>query len=440
MTTITEQIVQFSINSTSSSVPASAVDVMRLSLFDWIAVTVAGANEPVSTITREMAAADSGVPEAYVIGLSQRLPARAAALVNGTTSHALDYDDTHFASLGHPSVAIVPAVLALADKTGANNGELQHAILIGMEVAVRIGMWLGREHYRTGFHVTATAGSFGAALASCRLLNLNADQTFHAMGIAASRASGVKAQFGTMGKPLHAGLAASNGVEAAMLAQRGFVAAADGLESSQGFAKTHDGEFNNSAFDDLGENFIVEQVSHKFHACCHGTHAALEALSALRRQYDIVPNAIDSIVIKVHPQYLDICNIVSPATGLQAKFSYQMVAALIMHQYDTARLDTFSDVICKEPKLVALHDKVEVATSLDIAETAAEVIVRLTDSSVLEHQHNLLDKIEFSELEAKVHAKVSSLLGKQEAAVLWDQLVTGTASPTQWMQSREMLT
>ena len=382
-----------------------------------------------------MASADGGREEAYAIGLDQGLPARAAALVNGTASHALDYDDTHFASLGHPSVTVIPAALAMADKTGASAQTFLEAALIGMELTVRIGKWLGRSHYRTGFHLTPTAGTFGAAMAASRLLGLSDSQTRHALGLAASRAGGVKAQFGTMGKPYHAGMAASNGVEVALLAAGGLIAAEDGLEGRQGFSATHHGDRDDSAFDGLGGAFLLPDVSHKFHACCHGTHAALEALNDLRNRHDVAPSDIERIGITVHPQYLDICNIASPTTGLEAKFSYRMVAALAVHDYDTARMETFSDAICDNPDLIGVRDRVEVSTDPATNETGATVEFGLRSGQTLMAHHDLLAQRDLTERSERIRTKVRSLLGEDCEASIWRHVANGDQTASQWMQN-----
>ena len=430
---ISNRIVQFAIDTKSTDLSSTAMQVLRLSLVDWMAVAIAGVDEPVANITRALVEHDGGAEDSFALGLSSRVPARAAALVNGAIGHALDYDDTHFASLGHPSVAVIPAVLAVADRINASQQQAKEAALIGMEIAVRTGVWLGREHYRTGFHVTGTAGTFGATMAVARLLGLNHQQSHHALGIAASRASGVKAQFGTMGKPMHAGFAASNGVESALLAQLGFIAGENALGSSQGFAKTHHGEFNDNAFDDAGGQFLFENVSHKFHACCHGTHAAIEAMQTIRDQYQIEPDSVRSIAITVHPQYLDICNITAPSTGLQAKFSYHMAGALVMNRFDTARIDTFNDSICSNITLRKIQDCVRLHTNPDLAETSAEAIITLSNGDKFHQTHDLLKSIELPQRELRVRAKCESILGTQQANNLWSQVAQGETLPTTWL-------
>jgi len=257
---ITRQLSDFASQKTNTVIPQSAMRMMQLSLLDWAVVGMAGRDEPVSRITREMVLEEAGATHASLIGHETRVPARAAALANGATSHALDYDDTHFAHIGHPSVAVIPAALAVAETSGADAAAMQEAALIGVEASVRVGVWLGRDHYQTGFHQTGTAGAFGAALAAARLMGLDAQGCAMALGLVATRASGLKSQFGTMGKPFNAGLAASNGVEAAMLVARGFEANPDALESAQGFGPTHAGQGLVEGLEGLGQDWLFETV------------------------------------------------------------------------------------------------------------------------------------------------------------------------------------
>ena len=196
----------------SEAIPASARAMARLSLYDWFAVTRAGANESVAKIVRGLVADEGGKEAASVAGLDKMVPARATALANGAASHALDYDDTHFAHVGHPSVAVVPAALAVAEEIDAPAPVALDALLIGAEASIRIGMVLGRRHYDRGFHQTATAGAFGATVAAARVMGLTRDETRNALSLVATRASGLKSQFGSMGKPFNAGVAAPIGV------------------------------------------------------------------------------------------------------------------------------------------------------------------------------------------------------------------------------------
>jgi len=418
---ISQQIATFAINTRRALIPESARNIARLSLIDWIAVAIAGRDEPVSRIVRQMLIDEGGSPQASIIGSRVKLSARAAALCNGTTSHALDYDDTHFIYLGHPSVAVIPAAMAMAEKIGLSSIEdFIDACLIGSEVACRVGAWLGREHYELGFHATATAGSFGATAAACRLLELSVGQTTHALGLCATRSSGIKAQFGTMGKPYHAGMAASNGVEVATLAAGGFCSNPDAIDTLQGFSATHAGEANNTAlWDELGSDYIFETVQHKFHACCHGTHAMLEALREARDGHGINASNTGSVLVTVHPRYLNVCNITQPKTGLECKFSLRMAAAMALAGYDTSREETFSDAACKNPLLLEICNRVTVSTDDTLSETMAQLRVNRPGQIALEISHDLNRAVGDELREAKLHNKAKGLLGEDRANRIW---------------------
>jgi 2-methylcitrate dehydratase PrpD len=223
------------------TLPEDVLGRARHCLLDWLGVTLAGAGYPVSRIVREEAADEGGRGEAAVFATKVRLPVAQAALVNGTASHALDYDDVIEAMWGHPTVGVAPVVLALGERLDADAGAVLAAFVAGVEVSSRLGVMMGATHYGQGWHATGTLGAFGAAAAASRLLGIDTEQTAHALGIVATQASGLKAMFGTMGKPLHAGHAASVGLRAASLARRGFIARTDAIECPQGFADAHGG-------------------------------------------------------------------------------------------------------------------------------------------------------------------------------------------------------
>lgn len=401
-----------------------ALAVAHMSALDWVAVGRAGIGEPVARITREMVLAEAGQGQASLFGSATRVPARAAALVNGATSHALDYDDTHFAHIGHPSVAVFPAAQAVAEAQGASLPEMIHSALIGMELSVRVGLWLGRGHYQAGFHQTATAGAFGAAVAAARLLGLGPDRMAHVLGLTATRAAGLKAQFGTMGKPYNAGLAASAGVEAAQLVAAGFEANPDALEGEFGYAATHAGAADvAAALDGLGEQWLFEAVSHKFHACCHGLHAALEALAAI----DVASQEVATITVHTHPRWLSVCNQPTPQTGLGAKFSYGTVLAMQMLGYDTAELKSYSETTCADPRLQALRQRVEVQAEDSLTEMQARVGVQRKDGSQLKGSFDLDAPMDLAERRDRVRGKARALIGAEAADEVWD-LVTGDGS------------
>ena len=282
MTSLTDEIIDIAVRP-AGHVPDLPLDFAKLSLLDWMTCAIAGTGEPLAVKLRQLAASESGQPVASVLG-GMRVPPRMAALVNGATSHSLDYDDTHFAHVGHLSVGIYPAALAIAEMQDASAEELVTSFLLGAESAIRVGMTLGRDHYNHGFHQTATAGAFGATLAAGRLLGLDHSQMRHAIGLCATRASGLTSQFGSMGKPYNAGIAAANGVECSMLASIGFTSADDGLMGNQGFVGTHlpSGSVA-SELDMAFDRYLFPDNKYKLHACCHGLHSMIEALQVCQR-------------------------------------------------------------------------------------------------------------------------------------------------------------
>jgi 2-methylcitrate dehydratase PrpD len=408
---ITSRIAAFAV-ARGDAIPGEALAVARLSFVDWAAVSLAGLAEPVSVMVRGLVAEEAGTEQATVLGLPRKAPARAAALSNGALSHALDYDDTHFAYVGHPSVAVFPAALAVAERQGASGAAFLEAALLGMEAACRIGHWLGTGHYNHGFHQTATSGAFGAAVAAGRLLGLDHERMRHALGIVATSASGLKSQFGTMGKPFNAGIAAANGVEAALLASQGFVSRPDGIECAQGFAETHAGECIDldASLAGLGDAYWFTSVQHKFHACCHGTHAVLEALMQLRARPGFAPGKVERVALRVAPRWLRVCDIPVPTTGLEAKFSYRLTSAMALHGLDTGALGVFSAETCTRRDLVELRDRVDVAGDPAVSDTAAHVRLALADGTSMELLVDLDAPLPLAQRRDKIAAKVRALL------------------------------
>lgn len=414
-----------------AATPGSVVDARALRwarhcLMDWIGVTVAGAGDPLVAILLDEALADGGDGDIPLVGLSQSLRPSDAILVNGAAGHALDFDDVNRTMHGHPTVAVMPAVLTAAIVEGYTLEEALRSFVIGYEIACRVGDMTGDGHYDTGWHATATVGTFGAAAGVCHLLGLDAERTAHALGLATTLASGLKSQFGTMGKPLHAGRAAQNGTKAARWAARGFVSRPDGLECVQGFWETQGPDATPYDMDwTPGTRFLIERNLFKFHAACYMTHSAIEANRTLRNRHDIDPVDVKKVTLKVSEGSLRMCNIPEPETGLQVKFSLRHTAALALAGRNTGAVDTFSDAVANEPDLIALRRRVEVEpVKIDRSEASkAEVIVELTDGRMLHEIHDVgVPATDLDDQEAKLSDKfatlVAPLLGTDRAKEL----------------------
>lgn len=346
------------------------------------------------------------------------MPARSAALVNGATSHALDYDDTHFGHVGHPSVGIYPAALAVGELVGASGHAITEAFLIGAEASVRIGMILGSGHYNRGFHQTATAGAFGATLAAGRLLGLDRTKMQAAIGLCATRASGLKSQFGTMGKPYNAGIAASNGVECARLAARGFTSSDDGLMGPQGFVATHsDAPDEQAAWAaPPPRTFLFEDIKYKLHACCHGTHAMIEAL--LPFQGKVCPDEIKALTLRTSPRWLSVCDIKTPRTGLEVKFSYNWLAGMVFFGIPTSSDSSYTDALPAIPDLGEFARRITVTGDPSVGDMQATGEFELDDGSVIPFAHDLGARLSPEALERSLRAKARGLLG-DEGDVIW---------------------
>jgi len=395
-----------------SDLKAPPRDLARLCLFDWAVCGIAGIPETVSNKLRDKAISEGGRANATLFG-GGKSPAPQAALVNGATSHALDYDDTHFAHIGHTSVVVISSALAVAETTDASLDELLDAIAVGSEAATRVGEWFGRQHYQMGFHQTATSGAFGATLAACHLLNVSEEETVAALGLCASRASGLKAQFGTMAKPLNAGIAAEAGVQAALWAQAGITASLDGLTA---FAATHHSENNDDALMGLGGDWHFSSISHKFHACCHGLHAMLEALSSVECNAD----EIRKIEVCTNPRWMSVCNIVQPETGLEAKFSYCFTAAMALSGVDTASIQSYTCETVKKQELQRLSECVSVLEDAGISETASRITIHLAGGEMIEASHDLLSPLTVEMRANKLYRKATGILGVRHTQRLWD--------------------
>ncbi|MET0780461.1 MAG: MmgE/PrpD family protein, partial [Microbacterium sp.] len=361
---------------TVNDVPPDVVSVASHCILDWFACATAGANEPLAAILREEFADYSG--PCTVIGTSRTMPPLQAALVNGAIGHALDFDDTHTIMGGHPTVPMFPAAWALAEELDASGPQLLAAFVAGFEIESRLGAGIGREHYSKGWHQTSTIGVFGAAAASAHLLCLDGQRFGHAIGLAASQSSGLKANFGTMTKPFHAGHAAERGLLAARLASRGFTANPDALQANQGLAQAAGGgTFRSDRLDRLGDEWLMPFTLFKYHAACYLTHAAIEATSALVAEH--AEETVRAVYLTVNPSIIDVCGIANPRTGLEGKFSLRATAALTVLGLDTADPATFVDPVIGGANVQSMLQKVRVETDPGIADTQTQVTL-ITDS------------------------------------------------------------
>lgn len=380
---ITRDFADWTAGLTADAIPAKAYERARHALLDWFAVTVAARSEPLLAILGEQYGGGEG--PCSLVGLEGGARPHDAALINGAASHALDYDDVNRRLHGHPTVCVATAALVLGEALGASGRDVLAAFIAGTEVACNLGERSDEGHYEAGFHATGTMGAFGAAAAGAKLLGLDAEGTAHALGIAASQASGLKCNFGTMTKPLHAGKGAMNGVIAAQLAAKGFTANTQAIEAPYGFAHTQAPDFDAGPIrPDPARAFAVEENLFKYHAACYLTHACLEAIGELRAKHGLTLDDAKAVTLRFRPTHLSVCCIPAPKTGLEIKFSIAHLAIMALDGVDTAALESYSDANANDPRYIGAREaKLRIEPDSKVDRMAGVVVVETGDGRTL---------------------------------------------------------
>ena len=374
-----------------AQVPVEARVAAGTAWFDTIGVMLAGTLEPSARAVQAAARAEGGEPRCRIIGTSDTTSASWAALANGTAAHALDYDDMCFVSLAHPSAPLVAAALAAGELARSPGRALLDAWVVGFEIEAVLGAAMNPRHYTQGWHCTSTLGTIGAAAAAARLLDLDRPAVARCLAVAASEASGLKENFGTDTKPLHAGLAARNGIVAALLAKSGLSASSHALDGPQGFLTAMGSERPElgDALHMLGGRWeILESgVTIKLYPSCAATHPALDAILDLRRDHRFTASDVEAIAIGVDAVTPTILTYARPATGLEAKFSMQhcAAAAVVMGRVG---LDTFEPALVHDARIAAVLPRIAMSVDSTLrtdapALTQARVTMQLRDGRTL---------------------------------------------------------
>ena len=319
---VTRTLARFLVEHRADAIPERVRHEAARSLLNWMGCAVGGSRH--ETVERALAALApfSGPAEATVLGRGERLDIMLAALMNGITSHTFDFDDTHLKTVIHPSGPVAAAILALAERRPVSGREFLHAFILGVETECRIGNSIYPDHYDVGWHITGTAGVFGAAAAAGRLLGLNEQQMTWALGTAATQASGLREMFGTMCKPFHPGNAARNGLMSALLAQQNFTSSNQGIEAKRGFAHVLATAFKPQEITErLGETWEVVLNTYKPFACGIVIHPTIDGCIQLRNEHKLAAEDIAAIALKAHPLVLDLTGKRTPQVGLEGKFS-----------------------------------------------------------------------------------------------------------------------
>ena len=380
---------------TTANVPAKTLGVAKSAFLDTVGVTLAGAVEPAARGMQKVAVAQAGAGPCRIFGTDLSVNSDWAALVNGTAAHALDYDDMCFVSLAHPSAPLVSALLALGEQTSASGKNILEAYVIGFEIEGVLGRLMNPKHYQTGWHCTSTIGTIGAAAACARLLQLDANATANCLAIAASSASGLKENFGTMTKPLHVGLAAQNAIHAALFAQAGLTASDRALDGPQGFLIAMASEHLEcgNAFDTLGQRWEILEtgITVKLYPSCAATHPALDAVLDLQQQNQLSPGQTETVEIEVDTVTPNLLIYDRPQTGLEGKFSMQFCVSAALVDGKVS-LETFESRI-HDPHIRDLLGRVTMRVNPAIGQgapalTQAQVTMHLRDGRVLTQKAN----------------------------------------------------
>ena len=391
-------------------------------LTNWLGCAIGAAHHDAADAALAAVQMLDPAPQATMLGRAERVDMASAALLNGITSHTFDFDDTHLKTIIHPAGPVASAVLALAEHRGASGREVIDALVLGIDVACRIGNTMYPEHYDRGWHITGSTGMLGAAAGCARVLRLDTTKTAMALGIAASQPVGLREQFGTMTKPFHPGAAARAGLMSALMASHGYTASPRALEAPRGFIQVvSDKRAWHEVTDELGTRFEISFNTYKPFACGIVIHPSIDACVQLRER-GIKPEQVARIELRVHPLVLELTGKKEPRDGLQGKFSvyHGCAAGLIFGRAGEAE---FSDEIVNRPDVVALRLKIEATVDPAIDEAGADVTAVLTDGQRvhlrIEHAIGSLQRpLSDEQLAAKFASLVEPVLGAEKVLAI----------------------
>jgi 2-methylcitrate dehydratase PrpD len=381
---ITRRLARYVVGARFEDIPAPVVREARRTVVNWVGCALGGARHETLDHAIAALAPFAGPAQATVIGRRERMDALTVSLMNGMSSHVLDFDDTHLKTVIHPAGPVAPAILALSEQRPVAGRDFLHALILGAEVECRIGNAVYPAHYDRGWHITGTAGVFGAAAACGKLLGLSEQQMVWAMGLAATQPVGLREMFGSMTKSYHPGRAAQNGFTAAVLASKNFTSTDVGLEGRSGWAHVVSTEVRWDAITSgLGERFELLLNTYKPFACGIVMHPTIDACLQLRAEHRLTAGQIERIDLAVHPLVLELTGKRAPQTGLEGKFSIYTAAALAIVA-GGAGPKHFSDALVRDAGVVALRDRVVATATPGVGEAQVRAVITLKDGRRLE--------------------------------------------------------
>lgn len=380
----TRDLAQFVVETDASKLPQWTLHEAARCFVNYLGAALYASQDPSLDILISLCREEGGLPRATVVGTEFRTSLTNAAFINGYLAHLEDFDDTHFPTVLHGSTPVYGGLFALAEDRHVPGREFLSAFVFGFETAARVALSVHPWHYDQGWHVTGTAGVFGAAASAGRVLKLDTEQMLHALGTSGTQASSIREVLGSMCKPMHPAKAACNGLQAAMLASKGWTSSQTILEGRRGFWHVFSPQHNAGALTQgLGERWELAQNGLKPYACGVVAHPLIDAMLELRKQ-GVRPADIERIEARVHPLVLELMNRPAPRIGLETKFSVQHAASAALAD-GACYPQQFTDAKALNPVIAALRQRIHLTPTEGIDQDQVEVTVRLAGGRVVTH-------------------------------------------------------
>ncbi|CAL76218.1 Conserved hypothetical protein; Putative MmgE/PrpD family protein [Bradyrhizobium sp. ORS 278] len=423
---VTATLARYLVNARYEDLPENVRQEGVRTLLNYVGVAIGGSQHETVDVAVAALTPFSGPPQARLFGRTERFDIMNAAFVNGVSSHIFDYDDTHLKTIIHPGGPVISAILALSEMTPVNGRDFLNALVLGVETACRIGNAVYPNHYYVGWHITGTAGVFGAAAAAGRLMGLTEQQMVWALGLAASQPVGLRESFGSMNKSFNPGRAAADGLFAAILASKNYTSSDGMIEAKRGWANTISTKQDyREITGDLGQRYEAALNTYKPFACGIVLHPAIDAAIQLRNEYEVTAAQVASIEMRVNPLVLELTGKKTPKEGLEGKFSvYHSVAVALIEGAGGEK--QFSDRAVQDPTVVALRGKVSPTIDPTMKPEQVEMSITLNDGRVLtkriEHAIGSLERpMSNADLERKFKDLADDILPPQQIATVMER-------------------